>query len=83
MTNVVKHAQASRIDITLACEEEWLRLSITDNGIGFRREDRAGSSGEPHWGFLTMQERALAIGGTLQVASQPGAGTTVFVEVNL
>ena len=81
LNNVAKHAAASKVVVSLQCEEERIRLTIADNGRGFHVGKVRQATDEPHWGFLTMQERALAVGGTLHVTSQPGAGATVVVEV--
>lgn len=82
LNNVAKHAMASRVVITLQCEDSKICLTIADNGQGFRVGAAPQASDDPHWGFLTMQERALAVGGALHVTSQPGAGTTVVVELS-
>jgi PAS domain S-box-containing protein len=81
LNNVAKHALASRVNVALHCENGRVRLAIADDGKGFLVTQVRQIADEPHWGFLTMQERALAVGGTLQVSSQPGAGTMVVVEV--
>jgi PAS domain S-box-containing protein len=81
LNNVAKHAMASHVELALHCENGRVRLAIADDGKGFLVASVRQISDEPHWGFLTMQERALAVGGTLQVSSQPGAGTVVVVEV--
>jgi PAS domain S-box-containing protein len=82
LNNVAKHAMASQVVITLQCEDSKICLTIADNGQGFQVGAAPQASDDPHWGFLTMQERALAIGGVLHVTSLPGAGTTVVVEVS-
>ncbi len=82
LNNVAKHAMASKVEMSLRCEDGRVRLVIVDNGKGFNVGRIRQSSDEPHWGFLTMQERALGVGGTLTVTSQPDAGTTVVVEVS-
>jgi signal transduction histidine kinase len=57
-----------------------LRLSITDNGIGF---DAARPVEPTHRGLLNMAERARSIGSRLELRSEPGKGTCVCVEVPL
>ena len=79
MANVVRHAQASRVDVLLERRGERVQVMIEDNGIGFapdkvERGDRLG--------LLGVEERAEALGGTLTLESSPGAGTTVVVEVS-
>ncbi len=78
MTNVVRHAHATRIDILLEHRGDRVMLMVEDDGGGFE-PDRA-QSGE-HFGLLGLQERAEALGGTLTIESKPGAGTTIVVEV--
>jgi len=79
LTNVIKHADATRIELVLEGGAGRARLTIADDGRGFdfNGERRAGTG----WGFLTMQERVEAVGGFLQVDSAPGRGTRVVVEV--
>ena len=71
--NTVKHARATRVQLTLACDGESVRLRIRDNGQGFD------PSGEfpGHLGLRSMRERALGIRGTFEIESSPGEGTTV------
>jgi signal transduction histidine kinase len=80
MSNVVKHARATSIQVRLACPgggTSGIELEITDDGIGFDT-----SVGHPgHLGLRTMSERAVAIGGALEVTSEPGGGTTVRASV--
>lgn len=80
LNNVAKHAAASQVAITTQCENGLVRLTIADDGQGFDPLAARNSSHQPHWGLLTMQERAMAVGGTLYVVSEPGAGTSIIVE---
>lgn len=80
LTNVIRHAQASRIDVTLRYEGQRVDLSVQDNGRGFAVEAQQSAFGG-HWGLLGMRERAEHLGGRLTIDSQPGQGTTVRVEV--
>jgi signal transduction histidine kinase len=82
LTNVVKHAQATRATVTVEETADRVRLTIADDGVGFDpaalpplREPRG-------WGLLTMQERAEAVGGRFRVEAAPGQGTRVVVEVS-
>jgi signal transduction histidine kinase len=82
LTNILKHAQAQNVWITLASEPEAVRLTIRDDGRGFdvsavgERYDQRGS-----FGLLNMQERARYVGGDLQINSVPGTGTTVVLTL--
>jgi signal transduction histidine kinase len=77
--NVVRHAQAGHVVVRFWTGDDdgpELVVSIEDDGVGF---DPAGVR-EGHLGLVTMQERAEVLGGTLQVCSRPGAGTTVMLR---
>lgn len=76
LTNIVKHAQARHVAVTLACRHGDLHLSIEDDGAGFDPSRHGGG-----WGLRGMAERARSIGGLLQVESSPGAGATILVRV--
>jgi len=78
LTNVVRHAQATRVDILVEHRGDRVMVMVEDDGVGFE-PDRI--PGESHFGLLGMRERAEALGGTLTVESTPGAGTTIVVEV--
>jgi two-component system, NarL family, sensor kinase len=76
--NVRKHAQASRMDISLSRAGASVVLRVGDNGVGF--DPNRVPTG--HYGLMTMRERAEALaGGALQVDSAPGSGTVVTVRV--
>ena len=76
LTNIVKHAQARNVAVTLARRQDELHLSVEDDGIGF---DPAVQGAR--WGLRGMEERARGAGGLLQVESTPGAGTTILVRL--
>ncbi|BBA71627.1 PAS domain S-box protein [Geobacter sulfurreducens] len=78
--NVVKHADATRVMVRLVASHPTVRLQIEDNGGGFSMEDYAELSGH-HLGLISMAERVELLGGTFQIASLPGLGTAVTVEV--
>jgi PAS domain S-box-containing protein len=79
LTNVIRHAQAKSVRITLLQEEENILLIVADDGIGFRESDLSNSLGS--LGLLGMKERAQFCGGDVQISSSPGNGTTVTVRV--
>ena len=79
LTNVVKHAQAKSVCITLVSQARRVSLSIKDDGVGLATAKRPDQS--HGFGMGTMRDRAQAIGGRLLVKSQPGRGTTIRVEV--
>ncbi|MBZ5576650.1 MAG: hypothetical protein LAP40_08850 [Acidobacteriia bacterium] len=82
VTNVLKHAGASRIWVKLHMEGRQLDLRIVDNGSGFEQQDVFSSVGG-HFGLIGMRERAERLGGELHLASHPGEGTKVEVTVPL
>lgn len=82
VTNVLKHAQASRIGVKLELEARRLFLRIVDNGRGFDERDAFSSRGG-HFGLIGMRERAERMGGELKLASNPGVGTQVEITVPL
>lgn len=78
MTNVVRHARATRVDVMVEHRDGRVLVMIEDDGVGF---DPAQVQTGDHLGLLGMRERADALGGTLTVESAPGKGTTIVVEV--
>lgn len=79
MTNVVRHAHATRVDVLTERRGDRVMVMVEDDGAGFE-PDRLKLS--DRLGLLGLRERAEALGGTLTVESAPGAGTTVVVEVD-
>jgi signal transduction histidine kinase len=78
MTNVARHAQATRVDLLVEHRGDRVLVMVEDDGVGFVPERV--QSGD-RFGLLGMRERAEALGGTLTLESAPGAGATVVVEV--
>ena len=82
LTNVRKHAKASRVWVDIKRDGETLRACVKDDGVGFLRT--APKRGEfPRFGLTTMHERAESIGGALMIDSAPDQGTTVNFEMPL
>jgi len=82
ISNTRRHAQASEAQVVVEFAEDRTKVTITDNGRGFElpgRLDDFTRSGK--LGLAGMQERARLLGGTLEVKSTPGKGTTLIVEV--
>jgi signal transduction histidine kinase/ligand-binding sensor domain-containing protein len=74
--NVEKHADAQHLSVRLDYGPAEIALEVRDDGRGFTMsEDTASPPG--HYGFTGMRERTTAIGGTLEVTSEPGTGTSV------
>jgi len=82
VANVTKHADARRVELRLKVAGNQLHLHISDNGRGFEEED-VFRSPRGHFGLIGIRERIRRIGGTVQVHSIPGQGTTLDVIVPL
>ena len=79
LTNVMRHAQAHTVDVRLALEDGWLCLTVSDDGRGFIPAPGRPSS----FGLVGMRERVLMLGGSLQLDSRLGEGTTLYVRIPL
>ncbi|MDR3577300.1 MAG: GAF domain-containing sensor histidine kinase [Anaerolineaceae bacterium] len=80
LTNLAKHAQANKVKITLDLTADQLVLSVIDDGVGFTPFAKKEVDG---FGLIGIRERVTAVGGTLQIFSQPGRGTQITVEIPL
>ncbi|TNF28488.1 MAG: sensor histidine kinase [Deltaproteobacteria bacterium] len=82
LNNVVQHARAEQVFVTLAFEPDHVTLVVEDDGVGFDEASavRAGAD-ERGLGLLGMRERTRLLGGTLTITSRPGEGTSVTVTV--
>jgi len=81
LANVIRHARAKNACIVVSCKDSRLSLVVEDDGVGFNPDDTMRKSPELRLGLFGMYERAALIGGSLTVESEPGRGTTVFLEV--
>jgi len=82
LTNVAKHASASRVQVRMEDEGSLVRMLVRDDGSGFDPGVQSRAQ-RPTWGLLNMAERARMIGGTCRIESAPGQGTVVVVEAAL
>ncbi len=81
LTNVLRHANAKRVEVVLSFEADLLTLEVSDDGIGF---DAGTTNVAPSsLGLIGMRERAHLVGGAIVVRSQPGEGARVSVTVPL
>ena len=80
LSNILRHAEATRVQVVLRAERDWLWMSVSDNGIGFlpAGRDKVGS-----FGLVGIEERIFILGGTFDLHSDPGAGTTIRVAVQM
>jgi signal transduction histidine kinase len=77
LTNVARHAQATRATVEIAVDSEGARATIVDDGVGFEVGDGPLRS----LGLAGMRERALLVDGLFDIVSTTGSGTTVVLEV--
>jgi signal transduction histidine kinase len=93
LANIAKHARATRVGVTLSYLEDEVALDVRDDGCGFRSAqtddvvraavrstspDNVGSGG---FGLVAMRQRIEGLAGTVQIESEPGAGTAISVRV--
>jgi PAS domain S-box-containing protein len=84
LNNIYKHAQARNVNIVVERRKDAMVLIIEDDGIGFDPENvRPNKESGIGLGLVGMRERAAIVGGTLEIESAPGKGTTIFVRVPL
>lgn len=78
LTNVVRHAQATQVIVSLAAKDDTLVLQVTDDGRGISEEELRNPRS---LGILGMRERAIACGGTLEIRRAPTNGTQIIMTV--
>lgn len=87
MTNILKHAGATKVSIVLEKKPEGLALVLEDNGIGFDPDGvgriPSGIGRAPGLGLSGMKERVALLGGTIAFESEPGRGCTIFIQIPL
>jgi signal transduction histidine kinase len=80
LTNIIRHAQATRVDVHLTEQNGYLILTVADNGRGISEEEIANTRSI---GLVGMRERAMLIGGDVTLTGAPGKGTTVTARAPL
>jgi PAS domain S-box-containing protein len=83
LQNVHKHSGADHVSVQLDLRDGQAVLVVEDNGCGYEPDDAVGIDSGKGMGINNMRERAALIGGTFQLESKPGAGTTIYVRVSL
>ena len=83
LTNTARHSEATRARVALAEVDRHLRLTVSDNGVGFDAASLLNGSSGMALGLRGMQERARAINSYLHINATPGSGTEIVVEVPL
>lgn len=83
LTNAAKHSEATQIDVTLArTGDQGAHCVVTDNGCGFDEDSVLKDPGSAQgFGLRTMRDRAVSVGGDVQIESAPGDGTRVSVYI--
>jgi PAS domain S-box-containing protein len=80
LTNVARHAQATRVEARLEMDDARLIFQVSDNGVGF---DPAKAKAHKSLGLVGIQERALMLNGDLRIEGVPGVGTTMTLRLPL
>jgi signal transduction histidine kinase len=81
LTNIVKHAEASKLSVVCHYDQPRFSMTLTDNGIGFQTSHRAD---HPHDnGLINMEDRMRQINGSCEIHSIPGEGTQIHLFVDL
>lgn len=81
LTNVSRHAKASRVEIRIQKFADGISMKIHDNGVSFSVEKQLHAKGGKRLGLLGMRERVEMVGGTFKVESAPGHGTSIQVQI--
>jgi len=79
LTNVAKHARATKVHLTLTYLDDMLLLDVADDGVGFVPDSRGADT--DGYGLAGMRRRLERFSGTLNLESTPGYGTTVNATV--
>jgi len=77
--NIIKHAEASEVNVSIRYQEEWIHISIFDNGIGFEPEKELNK--REGLGLQHILRRAALVGGKANIVSRPGEGTTLEIQI--
>lgn len=83
LTNIVRHAKTDRAQVRVAVDAREMEVTIIDQGGGFDAHAQEAARTTLHFGLAGMRERAALLGGSLQLRSSPGQGTSVCVRVPL
>jgi len=81
LTNVARHAQASRVEVTIQKLPDGICMKIKDDGKSFQVDRVMHGKGGKHLGLLGMRERLEMVSGSFEVESAPGHGTTITAKI--
>jgi len=76
LTNILKNAKATKVDISLRVTKDRLHIKVKDNGCGFDLKDKSKGLG-----LITMSERTGLLGGKIEISSEPNKGTLISVDI--
>ena len=88
LSNVTKHAEATRVWVGIGFQQDQLQLSVKDNGKGFHNNFNIDSKlhfadDQTHYGLIGMHERVELIEGTIDIQSEVGRGTDIKIVIPL
>ena len=83
LINVVKHGQTDHARVTVTLAEGVLRIAVTDQGAGFDLAAAGKTSRVPSFGLFSIRERMISLGGSFELVSRPGEGTTATLVLPL
>jgi signal transduction histidine kinase len=83
LTNVMKHANATQVEVRIDRTDKLVVLTVHDNGKGFISQEPDRQTGRHGFGLSGMLERAHSLGGVFKVSSRVGYGTEVTVEIHI
>jgi signal transduction histidine kinase len=81
LTNVSRHAQASRVEVTVRKDKKFVLMEVGDDGKSFKIERMLFSGRTKRLGLLGMRERVEMVGGRFEIESSPGKGTNVIARI--
>ena len=83
LLNVIKHAQASRVQVEIQRVKTNLQISVSDDGRGFQEKDAISTKAKQGFGLFSIRERITYFGGRMDIESHPGQGTRVTLTMPL
>lgn len=85
LANAAQHSRADRVVVTLACQDDVVRLDIVDDGVGFdvAKWEASTPTAEAGYGLGFIRSRLVQLGGGIDIVSSPGEGTTLSAHVPL
>ena len=83
LANIVKHSGGRHVLVTVERAEHTIGITVRDDGKGFDAREAGSPAAESGFGLFSIQERLKSYNGSLQIESQKGRGTTVFIRLNV